>query len=49
LTLVPVTAAGVPVLASALVALAIGLATRLKQDPTEIPERDDLASGGEHP
>jgi 4-azaleucine resistance transporter AzlC len=48
LALVPVTAAGVPVLASALVAIAVGLATRLKQDPTEIPERDDLASGGEH-
>jgi predicted branched-subunit amino acid permease len=48
LSVVPVTAAGVPVLASALVALAVGLVTRSKDDPTEIPTRDDLASGGEH-
>jgi len=48
LSLVPVAAAGVPVLAAALVALGVGLATRLMQDPTEIPERDDLPSGGEH-
>jgi len=49
LSLVPVTAAGVPVLAAALVALGVGLATRVRTDPTEIPERDDLPSGGEHP
>lgn len=48
LSLVPVTAAGVPVLAAALVAVAVGVATREKADPTEIPERDDLPSGGEH-
>ena len=48
LSLVPVTAAGVPVLAAALVALAVGVATREKADPTEIPDRDDLPSGGEH-
>ena len=49
LSLVPVTAAGVPVLASALVALAVGVATLRRTDPTEIPDRDDLPSGGEHP
>jgi 4-azaleucine resistance transporter AzlC len=49
LSLVPVTAAGVPVLAAALVALGVGLATRVGSDQTEIPERDDLPSGGEHP
>lgn len=49
LSLVPVTAPGVPVLAAALVALGVGLATRVRTDPTEIPERDDLPSGGEHP
>lgn len=49
LTLVPLTAAGVPVLAAALVALGVGLATRRDDDPTEIPDRDDLPSGGEHP
>lgn len=48
LSLVPVTAAGVPVLAAALVAVAVGVATREKADPTEIPDRDDLPSGGEH-
>lgn len=48
LSLVPVTPAGVPVLASALVALAVGLATRREEDPTEVPDRDDLPSGGEH-
>ena len=48
LSLVPVTAAGVPVLAAALVAVAVGVATREKTDPTEIPDRDDLPSGGEH-
>ena len=48
LTLVPVTPAGVPVLAAALVALSVGLATRRRDDPTEFPKRDDLPSGGEH-
>lgn len=48
LLLVPLTPAGVPVLAAALVALGVGLATRSDQDTTEIPERDDLPSGGEH-
>ena len=48
LTLVPATPAGVPVLAAALVALGVGVATRERRDPTEIPERDDLPSGGEH-
>jgi predicted branched-subunit amino acid permease len=48
LSLVPVTPAGVPVLAAAVVALGMGLAGRRGEDPTEIPERDDLPSGGEH-
>lgn len=48
LTLVPAAPAGVPVLAAALVALGVGIATRERRDPTEIPERDDLPSGGEH-
>jgi 4-azaleucine resistance transporter AzlC len=48
LALVPVTAAGVPVLAAALVALGVGLTARRSEDPTEIPDRDDLPSGGEH-
>lgn len=48
LALVPVTAAGVPVLAAAFVALGVGIATAQRQDPTEIPDRDDLPSGGEH-
>lgn len=44
LTLVPVTAPGVPVLAAGGVALLVGvLATR--QDPTEIPGPDDVAGG----
>ncbi|HET6626113.1 MAG TPA: hypothetical protein VFG63_06970, partial [Nocardioidaceae bacterium] len=47
LSLVPATPAGVPVLAAAAVALAMGLFSR-RSDPTEIPTRDDLASGGEH-
>ncbi len=46
--LVPVTPAGVPVLAAALVAVGVGLATARQADPTEIPDRDDLPSGGEH-
>jgi predicted branched-subunit amino acid permease len=48
LSLVPVTAAGVPVLAAGVVALGVGLAGRRSEDPTEIPDRDDLPSGGEH-
>ena len=48
LTLVPVTAAGVPVLAAAVVALVVGVVTRSRDDPTEIPDRDDLPTGGEH-
>jgi predicted branched-subunit amino acid permease len=47
LSLVPVTQAGVPVLAAAAVALVIGIVTH-NLDPTEIPTRDDLPSGGEH-
>lgn len=47
LSLVPGAPAGVPVLAAGAVALAIGLLTR-STDPTEIPTRDDLASGGDH-
>jgi 4-azaleucine resistance transporter AzlC len=53
LSLVPVTAAGVPVLASALVALAVGTAVgtagRRRDDPTEIPDRADLPGGGDPP
>lgn len=49
LSLVPVTAAGVPVLAAGLVALAVGLTSGQQDDPTELPERDDLPGGGEHP
>ncbi len=48
LLLVPLTPAGVPVLAAALVAVGVGLATRKDLDNTEIPDRDDLPSGGEH-
>ncbi|MGH3368468.1 MAG: AzlC family ABC transporter permease, partial [Nocardioidaceae bacterium] len=48
LGLVPVTAAGVPVLAAAVVALAVGAMTARDEDPTEVPERDDLPGGGEH-
>ncbi len=47
LSLVPVTPAGVPVLAAAVVALVMGVLTHAI-DPTEIPTRDDLPSGGEH-
>jgi 4-azaleucine resistance transporter AzlC len=46
LTLVPVTPAGVPVLAAALVALGVGVVTRASADATELPDRDDLPSGG---
>ncbi|HEU4515398.1 MAG TPA: AzlC family ABC transporter permease [Nocardioidaceae bacterium] len=49
LSLVPVTAAGVPVLAAGLVALAVGMVAGRQDDPTEVPDRDDLPSGGEHP
>lgn len=48
LSLVPVAPAGVPVLAAALVAIGVGIATRQREDATEIPDRDDLPSGGEH-
>lgn len=48
LSLVPLTPAGVPVLAAGLVAIAVGLGTRRDDDVTEIPSRDDLPSGGEH-
>lgn len=48
LGLVPITAAGVPVLAAAVVALAVGAMTARDEDPTEVPERDDLPGGGEH-
>jgi predicted branched-subunit amino acid permease len=47
LGLVPGTAAGVPVLSAAVVALAAGALTRTT-DPTEIPAREDLPGGGEH-
>ena len=42
LALVPVTAAGVPVLAAGSVALLLGLRPTRHVDPTEIPEPDDL-------
>ncbi len=45
LSLVPVTAAGVPVLAAALVALLAGSFSR-SPDPTEIPAREDLPDRG---
>lgn len=48
LSLVPAAPAGVPVLAAAVVALAIGIFTH-STDPTDIPTRDDLPSGGERP
>lgn len=48
LSVVPVAPAGVPVLAAALVALGVGIATQQREDATEIPDRDDLPSGGEH-
>lgn len=48
LSLVPVAAAGVPVLAAAGVALLAGVLTR-GQDSTEIPDRDALPGGGQHP
>jgi 4-azaleucine resistance transporter AzlC len=42
LALVPLTPAGVPVLAAAVVALGMGLATRRETDTTEFPDRGDL-------
>ncbi|MDQ6641682.1 MAG: AzlC family ABC transporter permease [Actinomycetota bacterium] len=42
LTLVPLTPAGVPVLAAAVVALGMGLLTRNASDSTEVPGREDL-------
>jgi 4-azaleucine resistance transporter AzlC len=47
LSLVPVSAAGVPVLAAAAVALLAGVLTR-SEDPTEIPGHDDLPDRGGH-
>lgn len=46
LSMVPVAAPGVPVLAAGGVALLVGVLAR-RQDPTEIPGRDDVA-GGHH-
>jgi predicted branched-subunit amino acid permease len=47
LGVVPVTAAGVPVIAAAAVAVLAGVLSRA-EDPTELPDRDDLPGGGEH-
>ena len=47
LGLVPLTPAGFPVLAAALVAVAVGLVDR-GPDQTEVPGPDDLATGGHH-
>jgi predicted branched-subunit amino acid permease len=47
LGVVPVTPAGVPVLAAAVVAVAVGLRNG-RPDPTELPGPDDLPSGGVH-
>jgi 4-azaleucine resistance transporter AzlC len=47
LSLVPVTAAGVPVLAAAAVALLAGVLSR-SEDPTEIPGHGDLPDRGGH-
>ena len=49
LSVVPLTPAGVPVLAAALVAIAVGLVTIRRDDSTEIPNPDDLPGGREHP
>lgn len=49
LGLVPLSPAGVPVLAAAGVALLVGLLGRDHRDPTELPGPDDLATGGVHP
>jgi predicted branched-subunit amino acid permease len=48
LGIVPVSPAGVPVLAAAAVALLAGVLTR-SPDPTEVPDLDDLPGGAEHP
>ena len=48
LGLVPVAPAGLPVLAAGAVAVVAGVVTR-EDDPTELPGRDDLSSGGVHP
>jgi predicted branched-subunit amino acid permease len=48
LVLVPLTPAGFPVLAAALVAVVAGVVDR-RPDPTEVPGPDDLATGGHHP
>lgn len=45
LALVPLTAAGWPVLAAGGVALLAGLLTRGTTDPTEVPSADDVAGG----
>ena len=47
LGLVPVTTAGLPVLAAGLVAVVMGFATSAP-DPTEYPGPDDLPAGGHH-
>jgi hypothetical protein len=47
LAMVPLTPAGFPVLAAAVVALAVGAVDR-HPDSTEIPGRDDLSTGGHH-
>jgi hypothetical protein len=39
---VPLTPAGVPVLAAGVVALGMGLLTRDAVDPTELPDQGDL-------
>ncbi|GAB3035093.1 branched-chain amino acid ABC transporter permease [Nocardioides flavus (ex Wang et al. 2016)] len=44
LTVVPLTAAGVPVLTAAGVALLVGVLAR-RQDPTEVPGPEDVAGG----
>ncbi len=46
LVLVPVVPAGVPVLATAGVALGLGLLARDRLDPTEVPDQHDLPEGG---
>ncbi len=48
LGIVPVSPAGVPVLAAAAVALLAGVLTR-SPDSTEVPDLDDLPGGAEHP
>jgi predicted branched-subunit amino acid permease len=45
LGMVPVSSAGAPVLAAAVVALVAGVVGR-SADPTEVPDRDDLPGGG---